>query len=51
MVGPGTGVAPFRGFMQLRQRLSDAGAADPLAMGKTMLFFGCRHKDKDFIFR
>ncbi|CAM1317777.1 NDOR1 (predicted) [Pycnogonum litorale] len=39
MVGPGTGVAPFRAFLQ--QRLVRG-------IGKNYLFFGCRNKDKDF---
>ncbi|XP_016283590.2 NADPH-dependent diflavin oxidoreductase 1 isoform X3 [Monodelphis domestica] len=39
MVGPGTGVAPFRAAIQER-----------VAQGQTgnYLFFGCRQKDKDF---
>ncbi|KAF7653046.1 hypothetical protein LDENG_00088030 [Lucifuga dentata] len=42
MVGPGTGVAPFRSALQER-----------IAEGKTdnFLFFGCRSQDKDFYFR
>uniref|UniRef100_A0A3Q4G9W5 NADPH-dependent diflavin oxidoreductase 1 n=1 Tax=Neolamprologus brichardi TaxID=32507 RepID=A0A3Q4G9W5_NEOBR len=42
MVGPGTGVAPFRSALQERT-----------AEGKTanILFFGCRSKSKDFYFR
>ncbi|KAM9207594.1 NADPH-dependent diflavin oxidoreductase 1 isoform 2-T2 [Dugong dugon] len=39
MVGPGTGVAPFRAAIQER-----------VARGQTgnFLFFGCRHRDQDF---
>ncbi|XP_010738368.3 NADPH-dependent diflavin oxidoreductase 1 [Larimichthys crocea] len=42
MVGPGTGVAPFRSALQER-----------VAQGKTanVLFFGCRSQSKDFYFR
>uniref|UniRef100_A0A672FQ65 NADPH-dependent diflavin oxidoreductase 1 n=1 Tax=Salarias fasciatus TaxID=181472 RepID=A0A672FQ65_SALFA len=42
MVGPGTGVAPFRAALQER-----------IAEGKTanVLFFGCRSESKDFYFR
>ncbi len=55
MIGPGTGVAPFRAFMQ-------HWAHQAATQGKTLaeiwpngdvplLFFGCRHPDKDFLYR
>ena len=40
MVGPGTGVAPFRSF------LTDKSSADR----KTIMYFGCRSKNADFFF-
>lgn len=43
MVGPGTGIAPFRAFLQHR-------AAQGLK-GRTWLFFGDRHLATDFLFR
>ncbi|OAM87605.1 sulfite reductase subunit alpha [Termitidicoccus mucosus] len=42
MVGPGTGIAPFRAFVQDR-------AADG-APGRNWLFFGDRHKAADFLY-
>lgn len=49
MVGPGTGVAPFIGFLQQREKEREAN--QEATFGEMWLFFGCRHKDKDFLFR
>ncbi|KAF1948379.1 hypothetical protein CC80DRAFT_431673 [Byssothecium circinans] len=46
MVGPGTGVAPFRAFVQERAAQAKAGQN----VGKTVLFFGCRKASEDFLY-
>ena len=42
MIGPGTGVAPFRAFLQERQAIG--------AKGKNWLFFGAQRESCDYAY-
>lgn len=43
MIGPGTGLAPFRAFLQEREKTG--------AKGRNWLFFGHQHEATDFLYR
>lgn len=43
MIGPGTGIAPFRGFLHERRALGHSG--------RNWLFFGGRSSSSDFLYR
>jgi len=43
MIGPGTGIAPFRGFVQER--------AEVAATGRNWLLFGARHAQSQFLYQ
>jgi sulfite reductase (NADPH) flavoprotein alpha-component len=43
MIGPGTGIAPFRAFLEQRQ--------EDAAKGKNWLFYGDRHFTTDFLYQ
>jgi cytochrome P450/NADPH-cytochrome P450 reductase len=47
MIAAGTGIAPFRGFLQEHEAQIDNGKK----IGETVLFFGCRRSDQDYIYQ
>ncbi len=46
MIGPGTGIAPFRAFID-----EFATRTGPHKYGETVLYFGCRTSDTDYIYK
>ncbi|GAB7355567.1 hypothetical protein MBLNU459_g6040t1 [Dothideomycetes sp. NU459] len=46
MIAAGTGMAPFRGFIQERARLKQMGKP----VGQMLLFFGCRSPEEDYLY-
>jgi cytochrome P450/NADPH-cytochrome P450 reductase len=46
LIGPGTGIAPFRAF--LRERAAQHAAGE--TVGLTHMFYGCRHPEHDFFY-
>ena len=46
MSGPGTGLAPFRGFIQERHFHKTQGKP----VGETFLYYGCRKRAEDYLY-
>lgn len=46
MVAAGTGIAPFRAFVEERTRLARMGRE----VGEMVMFFGCRKPDEDYLY-
>ncbi|GLH14601.1 NADPH--cytochrome P450 reductase [Gryllus bimaculatus] len=49
LIGPGTGIAPFIGFLQ--HRSAQKKMLHDVSFGEIWLFYGCRYSDRDFLFR
>ena len=47
MVCAGTGLAPFRGFLQERAMQAHSGRS----VARSLLFFGCDHPDVDYLYK
>lgn len=47
MIGPGTGIAPFMGFLQHRFNQKKLN----INVGMSWLYFGCRYSDRDFLYK
>ncbi|KAI5200086.1 cytochrome P450 reductase 1 [Aureobasidium subglaciale] len=47
MIAAGTGIAPFRAFLQERARMQSIGRE----VGPMILFFGCRNENQDYLYR
>lgn len=46
MIGPGTGLAPFRGFIQERDYYRKEGKL----VGNSILYYGCRKRAEDYLY-
>ncbi|CCD23871.1 NADPH--hemoprotein reductase NDAI_0C02110 [Naumovozyma dairenensis CBS 421] len=49
MIGPGTGIAPFRGFIRERVKFMENNP-DNIKLGKHLLFYGSRNEN-DFLYK
>lgn len=49
LVGPGTGIAPMRAF--IRDRVALLQNSENVKLGKIFLFYGCRNRDEDYLYK
>ncbi|WP_406102802.1 cytochrome P450 [Streptomyces sp. NBC_01003] len=47
LIGPGTGIAPLRGFLEERASQQENG----IEVGLSQVFVGCRHPEHDYFYR
>ncbi|CAF3926461.1 unnamed protein product [Rotaria magnacalcarata] len=50
MIGPGTGLAPFRGFIQERHFFKNQVKPQGKPVGETILYYGCRNRAEDYLY-
>ncbi|RDD45610.1 Methionine synthase reductase [Trichoplax sp. H2] len=50
MIGAGTGISPYVGFLEHRW-LIENDMAQTAHYGSWLLFYGCRHKDRDYLYK
>ncbi|CAG0917460.1 unnamed protein product [Notodromas monacha] len=50
LIGPGTGVAPYIGFLAKRKEDLKRAEKDDFKPAQCWLFFGCRHQERDFLY-
>lgn len=48
LVAAGTGIAPFRGFLQERAQMAQISNQE---IGRVLLVFGCRNPDQDYLYK
>jgi len=48
LIAAGTGIAPFRGFLQERAQMAQISNQE---IGPVLLVFGCRNPDQDYLYR
>lgn len=51
LIGPGTGIAPMRAFLQERARQRQQSDDAATLVGKTILYFGCKSRQQDYLYR
>lgn len=49
MIGPGTGIAPMRAFLQ--ERFHQKTSQNKIRVGSNILYFGCKRRDWDFLYQ
>ena len=51
LIGPGTGIAPFMGFLAHRKALLAETKDGSANVGSVDVYFGCRHAEHDYLYK